>query len=71
MSFPKRLRLTAQSSIKCQYVRFENELPSSNGISIDIIGNDLRMMRFPVRESAEKPTTNPQKCDQDEFICIA
>ena len=44
MSRSKRLRLTARSSIKTQFVRFENHSQPRDGVSVDIIGNDLRML---------------------------
>ena len=43
MSFPNRLRLTAQSSIKCPTVRYETH--STIGVRLDIIGNDLKLLR--------------------------
>ncbi len=60
MSLAKRLCLTARSSIKCQYMRFENRHSDFEGVSVDIVGNDLRLMydretEFVVRQSACQP----------------
>ena len=51
MSNPKNLRLTARSSIKCQYVCFSTPTPNNEGVSEDIVGNDLRMFHNPERKS--------------------
>ena len=71
MSFSKRLCLTARSSIKCQYVRFENRPSDLDGVSVDIVGNDLRLLYDQERDFVLKQTADLSNGGQDDFIWIA
>lgn len=58
MPFPNRICLTAQSSVKCQWVRFDVRPSNLRGVSVDIVGNDVRLLyekerEFRVRQKAE------------------
>jgi len=71
MSFSKRLYLTAHSSIQCQYVRLENRPSNLEGVSVDIVGNDLRMLYDQQRDFVLKNTADTQDGGQGGFVSVA